>query len=396
MTDRHDAHPQSGGECFMIRGERGGTPHPLVIGRRRFAGRWGRAAVYGAVLLRLAFGPLDVGGETVPDRPLIIGIKEAPPFVIKNADGTWSGISIDLWRNIAAELHRDYEFRELDLSGLLQGVQDGSLDAAVAALTVTPEREATIDFTHPFHTSGLGIAVATRKGRWLGVLRTFFSWTFLKIVLGLFTLLLVVGTFVWLLERRHNREQFGGKMGKGLGDGLWWSAVTMTTVGYGDKAPRTPGGRLVAVIWMFASIILISGFTAALASVLTTAGLESQIRGPESLPHVRVATVKGTTSEEYLRRNRIRYRAYDSPDAALKAVETGRADAAVYDAPILRYLVKEPRDVALHVLPRKFERQDYAIGLPSGSKLREEINRILLQEVINPNWEYKLSKYLGD
>jgi CubicO group peptidase (beta-lactamase class C family) len=47
----------------------------------------------------------------------------------------------------------------------------------------------------------------------------------------------------------------------GIGIGIWWATVTMTTVGYGDKAPMTPGGRIVGLIWMFVGVITISGFT---------------------------------------------------------------------------------------------------------------------------------------
>ena len=95
----------------------------------------------------------DVGGQqssTAP-QPLIVGTKEAPPFSMKISDGQWTGLSIDLWRQIAAELNLQLEFRELALKQLLEGVADGSLDAAVAALTITPEREKKFDFTHAFY-----------------------------------------------------------------------------------------------------------------------------------------------------------------------------------------------------------------------------------------------------
>lgn len=346
------------------------------------------------VLVVAAVQPVLQAEESV-GKKLIVGTKPAPPFAIKNADGTWNGISIDLWREIAAELKLDYELREFDLKGLFEGLRQGSLDAAVAALTVTPEREEFVDFTHLFHTSGLGIAVAPRKGRWLAVLRRFFSWTFLKVVIGLMLILLLAGTVLWFFERRRNPEHFGGGLGKGLGAGFWWSAVTMTTVGYGDKAPKTAAGRAVALIWMFMGIVLISGFTAALASVLTTVKLESPVRGPEDLPGVRVSTVAGTTSENYLRDQHIRFRAYQSPDEALNSVAAGKADAVVYDAPILRYLVRQRNDTSLQVLHRKFERQDYGFALPSGSPLRESINRVLLRKIGDPAWQDTLYKYLG-
>ncbi|MBM4270721.1 MAG: hypothetical protein FJ139_00980 [Deltaproteobacteria bacterium] len=50
-------------------------------------------------------------------------------------------------------------------------------------------------------------------------------------------------------------------------DGVWWAVVTMGTVGYGDKYPITPGGRIVALILIFAGVGLMSLFTATIASI---------------------------------------------------------------------------------------------------------------------------------
>jgi ABC-type amino acid transport substrate-binding protein len=85
----------------------------------------------------------EVDGQqsSAASQPLIVGTKEAPPFSMKTSDGQWTGLSIDLWRQIAADLNFRFEFRELALKQLLDGVTDGSLDAAVAAFTITPERE---------------------------------------------------------------------------------------------------------------------------------------------------------------------------------------------------------------------------------------------------------------
>ena len=112
----------------------------------------------------------DAQSLTPTGKTLTVGTKQAPPFAIKRPDGSWHGISIDLWRDIANDLGLTYELHEFDLQGLLSGVQDGSLDLAVAALTITAEREKGMDFTHAFYTTGLGIAIARGKksgGVWL-------------------------------------------------------------------------------------------------------------------------------------------------------------------------------------------------------------------------------------
>ncbi len=332
------------------------------------------------------------------DRPiLIVGTKEVAPFAMKNPDGSWRGISIDLWKAIADELDLKYEFREQPLEKLLNGLKTRELDAAVAAMTITTEREEFMDFTHPFYNSGLGIAVSPQTERsWVsGLFSLLLSWEFLQIVAALVVTLLIVGLLVWLFERRHNAEQFGGRGAKGLYSGFWWSAVTMTTVGYGDKAPKTLPGRLVALIWMFSSLIVISFFTASVATMLTVSRLESPIQGPDDLPDVRVATVADSTSEEYLRAHHIPFRAYPEPLDALEAVARNERDAVVYDMPTLRYLSKHELDEPLDVLPRRFDRQNYGIGLPQGSPLRETINRVLLRKISEPEWDDSLFRYLG-
>ncbi|MEA1880996.1 MAG: potassium channel family protein [Candidatus Marinimicrobia bacterium] len=48
---------------------------------------------------------------------------------------------------------------------------------------------------------------------------------------------------------------------------FWWTIVTMTTVGYGDFSPETPGGRVFAVLIMFIGISLVSLLTASISSI---------------------------------------------------------------------------------------------------------------------------------
>jgi len=56
--------------------------------------------------------PAIPGNPPIPDRELLIATKEAPPFAMKQQDGTWRGISIDLWRRMAERLHLRYRFSE--------------------------------------------------------------------------------------------------------------------------------------------------------------------------------------------------------------------------------------------------------------------------------------------
>lgn len=75
-------------------------------------------------------------------------------------------------------------------------------------------------------------------------------------------------------------------------DALWWSFVTITTVGYGDMVPLTLVGRAVAIILMLGGIAFFSGVTANLASFLIK-GKESQNKDIERL----VKEVEGLRQE---------------------------------------------------------------------------------------------------
>jgi ABC-type amino acid transport substrate-binding protein len=168
----------------------------------------------------------------------------------------------------------------------------------------------------------------------------------------------------------------------------------MSTVGYGDKVPRTVVGKLIGIVWMFVTVATLGTLIASLSSAITVSQLQSPIRGPEDLHKARVATIAGTTSERYLRQNRIAFRYAASLDAALRSAAEREVDAVVYDAPLLRYVVTRDFQGRLDALPRTFGRQDYCIALPTGSLLREPINRVLLAEATQARLRDIVFRYL--
>jgi polar amino acid transport system substrate-binding protein len=332
-----------------------------------------------------------------PSGPLLrVGISEVPPFVIQEENGEWRGISVDLWQEIAAQAGYRFELQPMAFQELLPSLEADKLDVVVGALTMTAEREARFDFTHPFYQTGLAIAVP-REGEGGGwhALRALLSWQFLSLVLGLAALLLLVGALVWLFERRRNQEQFGGSPAQGLGSSFWWAAVTMTTVGYGDKAPVTLGGRLIGLVWMFAGLIMVSTFTAAVTSTLTVGNLQGGIQGTDDLRRAHVATIDKTVSARYLENQRIRHSDYPNLLGAMRAVQQGEADAVVYDLPILQYRNGELGQGGLRVLPGTFENQSYAFALASGSPYREQLSQAILRVTGSDDWRKLKELYLG-
>ncbi|XP_031571663.1 uncharacterized protein LOC116305830 isoform X2 [Actinia tenebrosa] len=96
-------------------------------------------------------------------------------------------------------------------------------------------------------------------------------------LLGLIMCMTFISGFaVWLLESRQN-EQFPVKFTKGIREGFWWSFITITTVGYGDRYPISVIGRLFAILWTLCGLvtisILIGGLTASLTTVTMSGGI---------------------------------------------------------------------------------------------------------------------------
>lgn len=70
-------------------------------------------------------------------------------------------------------------------------------------------------------------------------------------------------------EREAQPEAFGSIL-----DSMWWAVVTLTTIGYGDVYPTTPGGRVFTALVALVGVGLIAIPSGLLASVLTEARVE--------------------------------------------------------------------------------------------------------------------------
>jgi polar amino acid transport system substrate-binding protein len=343
-----------------------------------------------------AIRPADAQeSDAAPNCVLIIGTKEAPPFAMRADDGSWTGISIELWRRIADELHLHYRFKDVPLTELVNGTAAGRLDASVAAITVTADRERIIDFSEPYYTTGLGIAIPRETSfNWLRLFGSLISISFVQALLGLVGVTLLIGSLVWVLERRHT-DHFSGGVKSGLATGVWWSALTLTQA-VPEHGPKTLPGRVIAVAWMAASVTAIAVFTAGITSHLTMKQLEGSVHSVADLQSVRVGAVAGTASLNYLTSERIIFRTYPDAASGLEAVKDGELDAFVYDRPLLYWLAKtkEYQD-SIQVLEVAFDMQDYAIALPNNSTLRIPINRTLLAITETQWWRDLNVEYLG-
>lgn len=335
-------------------------------------------------------------------RKLLVGVIVGPPWSMQDEDGNWSGITVDLWREIATNLGLAYEFKQYDLNNVQKAVQEGAVDVSAAGLAITAEREARFDFSDPYFVFNQTVAVnADQQPGIVQVLRSaIFSWGFVSLLLLILAITLSGGFVLWLFERKGDSEHYGSKDKKAFAKAIFWSVMVLAgrdlpdSIGWKTSAPETSAGRVFGIIWMLIGIMLISLFTAGAASIFTSRQLQSIVNSPDDLRHVKVGTVVGAAAQAILNRRKIQYVTYNTPLDLVKALAEHRIDAAVYGGTTLTYYAKQFNNKV--VVLRFSLRQDFAaIPVPSGSPLRKPINRAILQVLESKRWQRIVADYVG-
>jgi ABC-type amino acid transport substrate-binding protein len=336
-----------------------------------------------------------IAQDEQPLEKLVVATKVSPPFSFKRTDGEWTGISIDLWREIAEDMGVVTEFRELKLNDFFDQLQEGKLDAAISAISITAERDGRVEFSHAYYSTGLGVAVPLRKtvSIW-GIARGLLTTRFFEVVGGLVLLAFIAGLVFWRLERKRNEGMFGGRHRQGVAMGFWWSTIIL--LGHKGVIPTTGLGRLFAAVVMIASTIAVSVLTGLIASAMTVASLEHSIGHPEDLRHLRTATVAASTSVQFLNDRRVRHSEYPTIDEALRALGNGETDTVVYDLAMLKYRKNTDFAATIEILPLSFNAQRYAIAMQPDSAIRKSVNQSLLKFTSSDEWADVIFRYLGE
>ena len=306
---------------------------------------------------------------------LVVDVHHFPPCVVVE-EGSVTGFDIEVFEKVAKEAGLTYKYNVVDKFDLLfvRLVAEKS-DVAVAGITINEQREKYLDFTHHYLKSGLLILI--RKDSAVNVLRTlksYFSsvWRAL-IIFALF--LIVCSIIMWALER--GKDSFDDRFWKGLGDGIYWTNTTITTVGYGDKTPLTAKGKVFAVFVMWVGICIIFPYVVAQMNQIMNSEVRYNIESEKDLRNQRVAAIGGTTSEDAVVKLGAILRSRPRIEDCYEMLRKKEVDAVVYDMPVLRELVQKTDEFV--ITGDLFDRQDYGIALRQGSGLREPINRALLK-----------------
>lgn len=337
-----------------------------------------------------------VSAQIEHDSVLKVGYTSAPPFIIQNGDNL-EGINIWLWKRTAKELGLQYELIPMEFSKMLKALEAGEIDVSINPLTITGERSKRMEFTHTFYASNSTIAVSEPSSyqKLTQFLKGFFNLNFLKGLGLLLAIIFIFGFLGWSFERRANPDQFRTG-GRGIWDGLWWSAVTLTTVGYGDKAPKTRMGKLSALVLMFGGLLFISGLTASIASSLTVNQLNSDPDTFNEFKERKVGSIRNTGTTAFLKArffNNVSL--YDNVASGLTALKENEIEAFIYDEPILKYRIQQDSSlVKLNILPVKFDVQFYAFGLAKHRiELEQKLSQKILEITESNQWQVLLNEY---
>jgi len=330
---------------------------------------------------------------------LRVATRIVPPMVVEK-NGMLGGFSIELWNSIGKRLNRETEYVVLpDVSELLDAVANGRADLAIAAISITSEREDRFDFSQPIMNSGLqilvrGTAVNVEANPLRELMQLFFSRTLL-VWLGIALLLILVPAhLMFLVERTHHSGIIPTKKYfPGIFHAMFWAAGTLAT--QADQMPRHWMARIVAVLWMFTGVVFVAFYTAQLTASLTVQQIKGPINGPQDLVGKVVGTTRGSTATAYLNEVRAQMVEFERVDDLYKALLDQQVDAVVFDAPALLYYTTHDGSRLARTVGDVFHREDYGIVFPTGSPLRKQVNEALLGLRENDTYQRIYEEWFG-
>ncbi|XP_024965732.1 glutamate receptor 1.2-like [Cynara cardunculus var. scolymus] len=311
--------------------------YPLINRGHRYSSMHTEAVIWPG---RSTTAPKGRMLHTFPGKELNIGVLKIKNFkhfmdvendVEKNVTNA-TGFSIDVFnaciRALTYEVpHKFILFENASYDDLVQKVYNQEIDAVVGDSTILANRSEYVDFTSTYSDLGVGTLARIKKND---------MWFFLKpLDVGLWLTaiasLMVTGFVVWAIECMNQESESSPAQRIGT---IFW--LILLTIFFAQREKLSNNlSRFVMFVWLLVVLILITSYTATLASLLTVEQFELVSKGGIVGFHggsfMRGVTVSNLHFEDNMKRA---YYSYEDYAHALS--EDGEADAIVDEIPYIK------------------------------------------------------------
>ncbi|CAH0586971.1 unnamed protein product [Chrysodeixis includens] len=361
--------------------------------------------------------------EILQNKTLIVTTILSSPYCMRReasekltGNAQFEGYAIDLIHEISKILGFNYTFKlapdgrygsynreTKEWDGMIRELLEQRADLAIADLTITYDREQVVDFTMPF--MNLGISVLYRKPiKQPPNLFSFLSplsldvWIYMATAyLGVSVLLFILARFSpyeWDSPRNCLDEPPVLENQFTLLNSLWFTIGSLMQQG-SDIAPKAVSTRMVAGMWWFFTLIMISSYTANLAAFLTVERMDSPIESAEDLAKqtkIKYGALKGGSTAAFFRdSNFSTYQrmwsfmesarpsvfATSNKEGEERVVRGKGAYAYLMESTTIEYVVE--RNCDLTQVGGMLDSKGYGIAMPPNSPYRTAISGAVLK-----------------
>ncbi len=345
-------------------------------------------------------GPAMAGtvenSEASSGRPLVVAIQYDQTYSMKDKEGNWTGPMVDFWALVARELRQSYTFKEMSLSNIMVALEQGTIDVAAITTFINADREKRFDFSTPLgegHHAIVTVYQTKHEHPWMAAVSAFFSWGTLTALLILLATLLLLGIFIWLIERKRNPEDFGQTRRRGIGAGAYWAGSTLASgLCFGIYLKTLPG-RVLGLTWMIICGLALSAVIASLTHSVTDQLQQMQVMEDEELRYMHLGVKKGSVQVDMLKEAGGYYTLFDTDEDAMNAVLNGQIDGYLSFETRANFYANHEYSGKISIYPTRLKTHLYALSMPKGSALRKPINVAVLRLLDKGVWESLLDRY---
>ena len=117
------------------------------------------------ILTALVVACITIPGFSQAKKLIVAQDTTFPPMEFVNDAKEQVGFDVDLMNAIAKEAKLDIEFKSVSWDGIFAGVTNGTYDIVASSVTITDERQKTLDFSDPYINAGQVLVLLTENNK---------------------------------------------------------------------------------------------------------------------------------------------------------------------------------------------------------------------------------------